>query len=98
MVSLECSDHLGQGEAAGVYYKDDTPTSMLQQIMSLRERIERGLSRGDVQKILRPGGARNALDCALWDLEAKMTGEPVWKIAGLERPRPPPDDLHVRSG
>jgi L-alanine-DL-glutamate epimerase-like enolase superfamily enzyme len=32
-------------------------------------------------------GARNAIDCALWDLEAKLTGRSAWRIAGLERPR-----------
>lgn len=88
LVSLECDGHVGQGEAAGVYYKNDTPASMLRQILALREKIERGLTRGEVQKILGPGGARNALDCALWDLEAKITGRAAWKIAGLDTPRP----------
>src|SRR5262249_33731003 len=88
VVSLETNDQVGQGEAAGVYYKNDTPASMLRQIMSLRARIEGGLSRGEVQKLLPPGGARNALDCALWDLEAKVAGHSAWQIAGLEKPRP----------
>jgi L-Ala-D/L-Glu epimerase len=41
-----------------------------------------------VQQILPPGGARNALDCALWELDARRTARPVWQIAGLDRPQP----------
>jgi L-alanine-DL-glutamate epimerase-like enolase superfamily enzyme len=88
VVSLETNDHVGLGEAAGVYYKNDTPVSMLRQVMSLSARIEGGLNRSEVQKLLPPGGARNALDCALWDLQAKVTGRPVWQVAGLDHPRP----------
>jgi len=46
------------------------------------------VDRRSLQLLLPPGGARNALDCALWDLEAKTTGRPAWQIAGLEEPRP----------
>jgi L-Ala-D/L-Glu epimerase len=88
LVGLERNGLVGQGEAAGVYYKNDTPPSMLRQILGLRARIEAGLARGEAQKLLPPGGARNALDCALWDLEAKIIGRPVWRIAGLDTPRP----------
>lgn len=88
LVSLERHGHVGQGEAAGVYYKKDTPPAMLRQILSARAKIEEGLTRAEAQKLLPPGGARNALDCALWDLEAKIIGQPVWKIAGLGTPRP----------
>jgi L-alanine-DL-glutamate epimerase-like enolase superfamily enzyme len=88
LVTLEKDDYIGQGEAAGVYYKNDKPASMLKQIESLRTTIEARLSRDSVQNLLPPGGARNALDCALWDLEAKVTGRSAWQIAGLEKPRP----------
>ena len=88
VVSLEKDGRVGLGEAAGVYYKNDRPAAMLQQIESLRAVIEAGISRDSVQKRLPPGGARNALDCALWDLEAKLSGRPAWQIAGLENPRP----------
>ncbi len=50
--------------------------------------IEAGVDRESLRRLLPPGGARNALDCALWDLEAKRLRQPVWRIAGLERPRP----------
>jgi L-alanine-DL-glutamate epimerase-like enolase superfamily enzyme len=88
LVTLESDGRVGRGEAAGVYYKNDTPASMLRQLEGLRARIEAGLTRAELQKILPPGGARNALDCALWDLEAKTSGRPAWQIAGLEKPKP----------
>ena len=88
LVTLEMSNHVGRGEAAGVYYRKDTPELMLRQIEAQRARIEEGIDRQVVQNLLPPGGARNALDCALWDLEAKVTGRPAWKIAGLNDPKP----------
>lgn len=78
----------GFGEAQGVYYLDDTPRAMLAQIESMRDRIEAGLTREELKGLLPAGGARNVLDCALWDLEAKRAGKPVWQLAGLGRPGP----------
>lgn len=46
------------------------------------------LDRQEVQGLMPPGAARNALDCALWDLEARQAGVPVWALAGLARPEP----------
>jgi L-alanine-DL-glutamate epimerase-like enolase superfamily enzyme len=88
LVRLEKDNQLGQGEGAGVYYKDDKPASMFEQIEALRPKIEAGISRDCVQKLLRPGGARNALDCALWDLEAKLSGRAAWQIAELNAVQP----------
>lgn len=88
LLTLEADGHTGKGEAAGVYYKNDAPASMIRQVENLRARIEAGLGRAELKKLLPPGGARNALDCALWDLEAKVGGRPVWQIAGLEKPHP----------
>lgn len=89
LVSLEREGHVGRGEAAGVYYKRDTPAMMIRQVETLRREIEAGITREALQKRLPPGGARNALDCALWDLEAKVIGRPVWQGAGLTRPPHP---------
>lgn len=89
VVTLEHEGRIGRGEAAGVYYRAETPTSMVTQVLSHRTQIEAGITHADVRRLLRPGGARNALDCALWDLEAKIIGRPAWEIAGLkEKPRP----------
>jgi L-Ala-D/L-Glu epimerase len=87
VVTLESGGVIGRGEATGVYYKQESPASMLRQIGPLRKVIESGISRASLQKILPPGGARNALDCALWELEARLSGIAVWKKANLERPR-----------
>jgi L-Ala-D/L-Glu epimerase len=87
-VSVERDGQAGRGEAAGVYYRNDNPASMLRQIESLRAVIEGGVSRAALRSNLPSGGARNALDCALWELEAKLRGAPVWKLAELDEPRP----------
>ena len=78
----------GEGEAAGVYYLGDDADRMCAAIEDARRDIETGVDRESLRRLLPPGGARNALDCALWDLEAKRLRQPVWRIAGLERPRP----------
>jgi L-alanine-DL-glutamate epimerase-like enolase superfamily enzyme len=88
VVTLREGDLMGRGEGLGVYYRNDTPASMLAQIEALRPRIEAGLTREQLQHVLPAGGARNALDCALWDLEAKRRGESAWKLAAQQAPRP----------
>jgi L-Ala-D/L-Glu epimerase len=88
LVCLEKDGCIGRGEAHGVYYLGDKPASMMKQIESLRTTIEGGVSRESLQSILPPGGARNALDCALWDLEAKLRGCSAWQIAEVGNPRP----------
>lgn len=87
-VSLTKDGHVGRGEAAGVYYKNEKPETLLQQVQSLRSSLAEGISRTKLRTMLPPGGARNALDCALWDLEAKLSGSTVWQLAGLSEPRP----------
>jgi L-alanine-DL-glutamate epimerase-like enolase superfamily enzyme len=88
VVSLESEGRTGRGEAAGVYYKNDKPVSMVREIEGVRAAIEAGAGRESLPELLPPGGARNALDCALWDLEAKLHGRRVWQLAGLAEPRP----------
>jgi L-Ala-D/L-Glu epimerase len=88
VVTLESSGCIGRGEAAGVYYRNESVASMQRQIDAIRQRVESRMSRDSVQTMLAPGGARNALDCALWDLEAKLTGRFAWEIAELQKPRP----------
>lgn len=78
----------GAGEAAGVYYLGDDADHMCAAIEEVRGELEAGIDRERLRSVLPPGGARNAVDCALWDLEAKRSGQPVWRLAGLEPPRP----------
>src|SRR5690606_8686729 len=75
-VVVELSDgvHTGRGEAAGVYYLDDRPQHFRATIETHRGRIESGITRDELREFLPPGGARNALDCALWELEAQRAG------------------------
>ena len=88
VVTLECHGKVGRGEAAGVYYKKDFPTDSVSRIEAIRTKIEAGTTREALRELLPPGGARNAVDCALWDLEAQVTGIPVWQRVGLAPPQP----------
>ena len=81
-------DFVGEGEAAGVYYLGDDQQRMIETIEGVRSEIEAGMPREELQERLPPCGARNALDCALWALEAKLGGSPVWQLAGVPEPKP----------
>jgi L-alanine-DL-glutamate epimerase-like enolase superfamily enzyme len=87
VVQLAAGEHVGRGEAVGVDYHGETIDSMRAQVEGVRSVIERGIDRRELLQILPAGGARNALDAALWDLEAKQTGTSVWALAGIARPR-----------
>jgi L-Ala-D/L-Glu epimerase len=84
------SGNIGRGEAVGIDYAGETPASMIAQIETVRREIELGVTRVGLQRLLPYGGARNAVDCALWDLEAKRSGVPLWQTAGLDRFEPRP--------
>lgn len=88
VVTLGDGEYRGRGEAAGVYFLDDGVDHMIGAIEGVRREIEQGADRQALRTLLPPGGARNALDCALWDLEAARTGKPVWQLAGLPQPKP----------
>ncbi len=88
LVTLDDGKHRGRGEACGVYYFEDHAERMVAAIESRRREIEAGIDRASLQELLSPGGARNAVDCALWELDARRAGKPVWRLAGLERPKP----------
>jgi L-alanine-DL-glutamate epimerase-like enolase superfamily enzyme len=75
----------GRGEAVPYARYGESVESVLDQIEGVRERIAAGAGRAELQGLLPPGAARNALDCALWDLEAKAAGVRAWTLAG--RPR-----------
>ncbi|MEO7467600.1 MAG: dipeptide epimerase, partial [Sphingobium limneticum] len=88
IVTLDDGEHVGRGEASGVYYVGDDLGHMLAALDNARDAIEAGPSREELRSILPAGGARNAVDAALWELESKRLSKPVWALAGLERPRP----------
>ena len=88
VVTLREGEHEGRGEASGVYYLGDDVPVIVEQLDAVREAIEAGISREALRSLLPPGGARNAVDCALWELEASKAGRPVWELAGLAAPKP----------
>jgi L-alanine-DL-glutamate epimerase-like enolase superfamily enzyme len=67
---------------------EETVPQVLAALEAQRAMIEVGLNTADVQPLPLPYAARNALDCALWDLRAKSTGRPAWQLAGLAAPQP----------
>lgn len=81
-------DHAGHGEGTAIYYHNESAESVLAQITAQADAVANGLTRAELQTRLPRGAARNALDCALWDLEAKRTDTPVWRLAGLTEPTP----------
>ena len=84
MVSLSDGlGHTGRAEAAGVDYDGETPQSMALQIAAVLDQLHDNIDGQALMHLLPAGGARNALDCALWDLRAKQTGIPAWRLAGL---------------
>jgi L-alanine-DL-glutamate epimerase-like enolase superfamily enzyme len=87
VVTARQGAHQGRGEAAGVYYRQESMALMTEQIAAVAEAAQ-GASRQDLLSLLGSGGARNALDCAWWDLEAKQSGRQVWQLAGLRAVRP----------
>ena len=83
-VTLESGGRRGRGEALGVHYLGEDARRLGHQLEVLRPEIERGVDRRALWRLLPPGGARNALDCALWDLEAKLAGTTIWRLLEME--------------
>ncbi len=74
----------GRGECVPYARYGETPESVAAQIAGLPD----GIDRAALQTVLPPGAARNAVDCALWDWEAKRAGRRAWDLAGLSAPGP----------
>ena len=87
VVQLARDGFLGRGEAQGIFYRDETAESIFSQVDAIADEIRRGISRNELQKLLPAGGARNAIDCAMWDLECKMSGQTIWQLTGID-PKP----------
>jgi L-alanine-DL-glutamate epimerase-like enolase superfamily enzyme len=79
--------HRGRGEACPVYYAGESTTGIASAIERVRVDIESGATRQELLEILPAGGARCAVDAALWDFEAKTSGQSAFVRAGIERPR-----------
>ncbi|MFN7164349.1 MAG: N-acetyl-D-Glu racemase DgcA [Hyphomonas sp.] len=89
-VRVRISEGSNAGRGEGVPYArfGETVDSVTRALESVRDEIEAGMDRAALQSALPPGAARCALDCALWDLDAKQAGRPVWQLASLPAPEP----------
>jgi L-alanine-DL-glutamate epimerase-like enolase superfamily enzyme len=88
LVEIGEGEHRGLGECVPYPRYGETVAGAIAAIEALRPRLEAGLDRAELQAALPAGAARNAVDCALWDLEAKRTGRPVVELAGLDALQP----------
>src|ERR1700737_1983818 len=81
VVTVSDGQHTARGEAVPIKRYDQTVDSVLAQIETIKR--EKSLNRQHIQKLLPAGAARNALDCAFWDLEAKVSGKRAWELANV---------------
>lgn len=88
LVELRQSGSRGVGECVPYARYGETCASVTAQIESLRQAIQQGMDRVQLQQAMPPGAARNALDCALWDLQAKLSQKRAWELTGLPAPKP----------
>ena len=88
VVTLSDGEHVGRGEGGGVFFLGDDVDHMRSALETARGAIEGDPSREELRAIMPPGGARNAVDCALWELEASRAAKPVWQLAGVGEPKP----------
>ncbi len=88
VVELAAEGAVGRGECRPYGRYGESVEGVIATIEGLRDRLAGGLDRIGLQGALPAGAARNALDCAFWDLEAKRSGAPVWRLLGLSRPEP----------
>jgi L-alanine-DL-glutamate epimerase-like enolase superfamily enzyme len=86
--------HIGRGEGTAIYYEGETAEGCAAAI----EGYDGPLDRMALLSRMPRGAARNALDCALWDLEAKQSGQPVWRLAGLQEPAALPTAFTISLG
>ncbi|PWG63893.1 N-acetyl-D-Glu racemase DgcA [Sediminicurvatus halobius] len=87
-VAIHEHGHTGQGECVPYAHYGETVAGVVATLEGLREAVAEGLDRDALAGTLAAGAARNALDCALWDLAAKQSGRRVWELAGLAAPEP----------
>ena len=87
-VELHAGVHRGRGECVPYARYGESCDSVMEQIRGLQGDLINGLDRVGLQKVLPPGAARNALDCAFWDLAAKQAGRRAWALAGIAEMAP----------
>jgi L-Ala-D/L-Glu epimerase len=88
VAEVEEGGAVGRGECRPYPRYGESPEGVVAAVEGARALVEGGGDREALGRLLPPGAARNALDCALWDLEAKRAGVPAWRLAGLPEPGP----------
>ena len=88
LVEIFEGDLVGRAECVPYKRYGESVDGVVQEIAGLGEEIAKGLDRAGLEKRVKPGAARNGLDCALWDLEAKKAGKRVWQLLGKPAPKP----------
>ena len=88
VAELSRGDHRGRGECVPYARYGETVADVAEAIRAMATELARGLDRTGLQSAMPPGAARNALDCAFWDLEAKYAGRPVHQLLGQAPPKP----------
>ncbi|MES1995763.1 MAG: dipeptide epimerase, partial [Pseudomonadota bacterium] len=83
-VSIMQDGHVGHGEGVPYPRYGESVASALDEIAHVRDAIEGGADREDLLGLLQPGAGRNAIDCAIWDLDAKRTGIAAFATAGVK--------------
>ncbi len=88
VATVTAAGAVGRGEGTAIYYRGETAASVLAVVVGVADAVAAGATRADLLGLLPPGAARNAVDAALWDLDAKRSGVPVWRTLGLPEPKP----------
>lgn len=92
VVAVSDGTHIGYGEGTAIYYHGETAQKCLSQVGQITDELAPhpvAMARHMLQSHLPRGAARNALDCALWDLEAKQNGQALWELIGMPSPPVP---------
>ena len=88
IAELQRGEHRGRGEGVPYLRYGETPEGVAAAIAAMDPALRNGLDRSALQTVMQAGAARNALDCAFWDLEAKERGRRTYELAALPAPKP----------
>ena len=86
VVELQQGEHTGRGECVPYARYDESIESVIAELAALEDKIVAGLTRQEMQSLLPAGAARNALDCAYWDLACKQSGQRIWQQLEVAQP------------
>jgi len=88
VVELQQGEHTGRGECVPYARYDESIESVIAELAALKDKIAAGLTRQEMQTLLPAGAARNALDCAYWDLACKKSDQRIWQQLEITKPEP----------